>query len=111
MWLGQWWQPQPLPHPPLGAAGSDGAVATEAPVDANIDSRRTVSRCPLGQVAASLDSSIDRRTSKRSSQVRHRNSYSGIGRIVPAVSVDDRRPEHAASTEYNGGRRSDHDAA
>ena len=56
----------------MGAA-DDGALPAR-PVDAKTASRRTAPSWPDGQVAGASASAIDRRSSKRSSQVRQRYS-------------------------------------
>jgi hypothetical protein len=48
------------------------------PTEANTDSSRVVSLWPSGQSIGADASSIDRRASKRESQVRQTYSYTGI---------------------------------
>ncbi|GGR88033.1 hypothetical protein GCM10010284_21420 [Streptomyces rubiginosohelvolus] len=66
--------PQQPPPPPEGA-GADPA----APPTATADNSLTVSSWPAGQEAGSEDCAMGRLTSKVSPQVRHRNSYRGMG--------------------------------
>jgi hypothetical protein len=72
----QWWQPQAEPQPPPDDGA--GALAAEdepdAPTLANTDRSRTALSWPTGHDAGALDSAIDRRSSKVSSQVRQRYS-------------------------------------
>lgn len=79
----QWAQAHPAPQPPDGGADRVGAGA---PVLANTDSRRTAPGCPSGHAAGSFAALIGRRSSKVSSHVRQRNSYSGTGPMV-AVAI------------------------
>jgi hypothetical protein len=87
-WFGQWAQPQddPQPTPARGAAGAvDEAPAADAPTLENTDSSRTAPAWPDGHSAPRLDSAIERRTSKVSSQVLQLNSYSGTVDTVAPV--------------------------
>ena len=53
-----------------------------APTEANIDSLRRTSVCPLGHVTRLSASAIDRRTSKEVSHWAQRYSYRAIGPIL-----------------------------
>ena len=66
-------EPQPPPDVGAEATGADDPPA-EAPTLANTDSSRTALSWPAGHDAGSLDSAIERRTSKVSSQDLQRNS-------------------------------------
>jgi hypothetical protein len=77
--VGQWWQPQALPHPPPPIAGigpGDGEAdePPPTPTDWNTDSTRRLSTWPFGHSAGSEDWLIGRRASKVSSHVRQRYS-------------------------------------
>ena len=74
------WQPQPEPQPPIFGAGIDGAALAldPPPTEANTESKRTEFSWPCAHFAGSLACDIARRSSKVSSHVRHRNSYTGM---------------------------------
>ena len=70
-------QPQPQappqqPPPPPGALRAESALAR--PPTETVESSRTVSSCPCGQVHGADDSLIGRVRSKVSPQARHRYS-------------------------------------
>ena len=79
---GQLAQAQPAPQPPkgpaVGAAAGAGPADEDRPTEAKTDKSRVVSTWPCGQEIGLLASDIDRRASKRLSQVRQRYSYTGI---------------------------------
>src|SRR5215467_13946226 len=64
-------QPPPAPLAPVGPA------LLARPPTATVESSRTVSSCPFGQVHGADDSLIGRVRSKVSPQARHRYSYLG----------------------------------
>lgn len=78
--------PPQQPPPPVPLALAWPAPAARPPT-ATVESSRTVSSCPLGQVQGADDSLIGRVCSKVSPQARHRYSYLGTAQFYSQVLV------------------------
>lgn len=76
--------PPQQPPPPVPLALAWPAPAARPPT-ATVESSRTVSSCPLGQVQGADDSLIGRVCSKVSPQARHRYSYLGTAQFYSQV--------------------------